>query len=101
MISVVEENWKQPAKRLSIKQTAFLGRANHGFCIQIERLLPRLSLGAAVFDHQPGSGQAGVCRCDSLYRHRFGKISGLVNIGAFEYSDVVRQQLQRNGVNDR
>ena len=39
---------------------------------------------------------------DNLFHsHRLGQVAWLVNVGAFQHGHVVRQQLQRNGVEDR
>ena len=35
-----------------------------------------------------------------LHRHRFRQVTRLVNVGALEHGNVIRQQLQRDGVED-
>jgi len=36
-----------------------------------------------------------------LDRHRLGEITGLIDVGALEYGDVIGQQLQGHGKHNR
>lgn len=54
-----------------------------------------------TYEKGPPVGSPFYQRWRLLNRNRFCQVTRLVNVGAFDQRDVVSQQLQRNGVEDR